>query len=154
MFNQIDDLMGSCICFAGDSLLSPQVDDDIPTLPTHPSPAPETSNNAPDNATSKASLAESAPYCGSLASLAGPGLALGSGRLTPYQVYLHAIGLILFLLSPNWAPRLVLDSWDPTTWLWVPYLHYLDDDNRLRDQAGLQELDSIGARPLRLHRHQ
>jgi len=65
--------------FARDSLFSPLVDNDIPTLPSRPSPALEICNEVPDNATSKAS--ESSPSGGSLASLAGPGLARGSGRL-------------------------------------------------------------------------
>ena len=41
--------------FAGDSLLSPVGDDDIPGLYSGPSPAPGTSNDVLDNATSKVS---------------------------------------------------------------------------------------------------
>ena len=76
--NRLEDLRASGIRFAGDSLLPPPADDNIPTLLSRPSPVPETSHDAPDNATSKAS--ESSPSCGSLASLVGPGLALASGR--------------------------------------------------------------------------
>jgi len=66
---------------------------------------------------------------------------------------LHAIGLALSLHSPHWSQRLVQDSCAPSTRVGVPDLGYSDDDNRLRDPAGLQELDSTGATPLPLHRH-
>ena len=79
IFNPLDDWRASVIRFMGDSCLSPPADDDITTPPSRRSPAPETSHDAPDQATSKAS--QSSSSCGSLASLPGLGLALGSGCL-------------------------------------------------------------------------
>ena len=79
IFNRPHNLSASGIRFGGDSLLCPPEDNYIIKLPSRPSPAPETSHDAPDNATSKAS--ESSPSCGALASLAGLGFSLGSGRL-------------------------------------------------------------------------
>jgi len=65
MFNRPDQLRARGIRFAGDSLVSPLADDDIPTLPLRPSLAPETSHDAPDNATSK--VLETSPSCSLLA---------------------------------------------------------------------------------------
>ena len=70
---------GEGYTFHGDSILSPPWDDDILTLPSCPSLAPETSDDAPDNAASQAS--ESSPPYSLPASLAGPGSALASGHL-------------------------------------------------------------------------
>jgi len=70
---------GEWYTFWGNSLLSLPADDKIPTQLSRPSPAPDTSNDGPNNTTSKVS--ESSASCGSLVSLAGPGLALGSALL-------------------------------------------------------------------------
>jgi len=152
IFNWLDHLGPGGIHFAGDSLLSPPGDDDILMLPLRPSSAPETSHDAPDNATRQAS--GSAPSCGSVGSLARPGLALGSGGRASgsNEPQLNLSGAIASF--PCWSWRRVQDTCAPSTRVWVTYLCYPDYNNRLSDQAGLQEVDSIGARSLPLHRHQ